>query len=110
MIPASIPRIVLKPTAKAAVVGGSGILVNVPLPAQYALHKLWVAKNRPVSDQTKARKDIAQAQQMMEVLLADRPEDIEGAVIAMQSRPKMWRSVQKEFDRVTASKQVAPAR
>jgi hypothetical protein len=74
------------------------------------LRDLWVAKNRPVSDQTKARKDIAQAQQVIEVLLADRPEDIEGAVIAMQSRPRMWRRVQKEFDRVTASRQVVPAR
>jgi hypothetical protein len=28
------------------------------MPARYALHKLWVAKNRPLSDQTKARKDM----------------------------------------------------
>lgn len=92
-------------TTRAAVVGGSGILVNVPLPARYALHKLWVAKNRPVSDQTKARKDVAQAQQLIEVLLADRPDDIEGAVTAMQARPKMWSRVRRDFDRLNPLKQ-----
>ena len=88
-------------TAKAAVLGGGGILVNVPLPARYALHKLWVAKNRPVSEQTKARKDRSQARQVVEVLLADRPGDIEEAVDAMQKRPRMWKRVQKEFDQFT---------
>jgi len=94
----------IEKTTKAVVVGGSGILVNVPLPARHALHKLWVARERPVSEQTKARKDIRQAQQVIEVLLADRPEDIDAAVTAMQSRPKMWKRIQKEFDRITAQK------
>jgi hypothetical protein len=93
----------IEKTTKAAVVGASGILVNVPLPARFALHKLWVAKNRSVSEQTKARKDIAQAQQIIEVLLADRPDDIDRAVSAMKSRPKMWKRVAKELDRVVAA-------
>lgn len=97
----------IEKTTKAVVVGGSGILVNVPLPARYALHKLWVAKSRPVSEQTKVRKDVAQAQQLIDVLLMDRAEDMEAAVIAMQSGPKMWKRVQKEFDRLT-SRQVVP--
>jgi hypothetical protein len=91
----------IEKTTKAAVVGGGGILANVPLPARYALHKLWVAKNRPVSEQTKALKDRAQARQLVEVLLADRPGDIEEAVAAMQTRPKMWKRVQKELDEIT---------
>lgn len=96
----------IEKTTKAAVVGGGGILVNVPLPARYALHKLWVARNRPVSDQTKARKDLAQARQVVEVLLIDRPDDIEEATMAMQSRPKMWSRVRKEFGELTG--EVAP--
>ena len=94
----------IEKTTKAAVVGGSGILVNVPLPARYALHKLWVARNRPVSDQVKARKDVAQARQLMEVLLADRRADIDEAKSAMQSRPKMWSRVRKEFNELTPQK------
>ena len=77
----------------AVVVGGSGILVNVPLPARFALHKLWVAKSRSVAEQTKARKDRAQAAQILEVLKSDRPQDIDEAVIAMKVRRKMWRRV-----------------
>src|SRR5216683_5037857 len=92
----------IEKTTKAAVVGGSGILVNVPLPARYALHKLWVAKNRPVSDQTKARKDIAQAEQLIEVLSEDRPEDMEAAAIAIKSRPRMWKRIHSEFERLTS--------
>ncbi len=88
-------------TSKAAVVGGDGILVNVPLPARYALHKLWVAKNRPVSDQVKARKDVSQARQIIEVLSKDRPEDLEEAMTAMQSRKRMWSRVRKNFEELT---------
>ena len=84
----------IEKTTKEAVVGGGGILVNVPLPARYALHKLWVARNHPVSDQTKARKDIAQAQQVIEVVLADRPDDIEAAVTAML-RAEEWSRIRK---------------
>jgi hypothetical protein len=91
----------IEKTTRAAVVGGSGILVNVPLPGRYALHKLWVAKNRPVSEHTKARKDIAQAQQVIDVLLEDRNEDLESAVTAMRLRPKMWKRIEPELDRMT---------
>ena len=97
----------IEKTTKAAVVGGGGILVNVPLPARFALHKLWVARNRPVSDQTKARKDIAQARQVIEVLLTDRPDDIEAAAMTMQSRPKMWSRIRKEFEQLTAPRRAA---
>lgn len=83
-------------TARAAVVGGSGILVNVPLPGRFALHKLWVARSRPVSEQTKARKDWLQAQQILEVLRSDRPEDVAEAIAAMKKRPSMWRRIEKE--------------
>ena len=98
----------IEKTARAVVVGGGGILVNVPLPARYAFHKLWVAKkNRPVTEQTKARKDQAQARQVIEVLLADRPDDVQEAVVALQSRPKMWKRVHKEIDALTAARRGA---
>ena len=96
----------IEQTAKAAVVGGSGILVHVPDPSRYALHKVWVARNRPVAEQTRARKDIAQAEQLIEVLRADRPDDLDEAIAAMQSRPKMWRRAQRDIRRMTESAQV----
>ncbi len=63
-------------THQAAVVGGHGILVNVPDPARFAFHKLWTSQKRPAAEQTKAQKDLAQAVQMLEVLLEDRPQDL----------------------------------
>ena len=77
----------------AAVVGGSGILVNVPQPARFALHKLWVAQQRPASEQAKARKDLRQAGQLIEVLTEDRPEDLRVAMGALQHRASMLRAV-----------------
>ncbi len=57
----------------------------------------------PVSEQTKARKDIAQARQVIEVLLTDRQDGIEAAVMGMQSRPKMRSRVRKELERLPAA-------
>lgn len=89
-------------TTQAAVVGGNGILANVPLPARYALHKIWVAGARPISEHSKSRKDVAQAEQLIAVLLSDHPNDVTEAVNAMKSRPKMWRRIKKDFDRIMA--------
>jgi hypothetical protein len=73
--------------AQAVVVGGAGVLVNVPDPARFALHKLWVSTRRSVSEQTKAAKDLRQAGDLLEVLLADRPGDVDRAWEALRTRP-----------------------
>jgi hypothetical protein len=62
--------------AQAVLVTGAGILVNVPDPARFAFHKLWISGRRPVSEQTKAAKDLRQAGDLLEVLLEDRPGDL----------------------------------
>ena len=77
----------------AVVLAAAGVHVNVPAPARFALHKLWVASQRPASEQAKARKDRRQAEQLLEVLLSDRPEDVIAAYRAL--RPGMLRKVQK---------------
>jgi hypothetical protein len=51
-------------------------LVNVPAPARFALHKLLAEQLRPASFAAKAKKDILQAVQVLEVLVEDRPGDI----------------------------------
>jgi len=63
----------------AAVVAGAGILVQVPTPARFALHKLLVAGSRPPSGRTKSAKDVLQAAQLIEVLTADRPGELNAA-------------------------------
>lgn len=70
----------------AAVIDGGAVLVNVPSPARFALHKLLVAGSRPSAFQTKADKDLAQTSLLVEVLEADRPGDLRRAWQAMRGR------------------------
>jgi hypothetical protein len=75
---------------RAAVLGGDGVLVNVPDPARYALHKLIVAAVRPVSSAAKARKDLRQVELLLEVLLEDRPGALAIAWEVLASRGRRW--------------------
>lgn len=58
----------------AAVMFGGGVLVNVPDPTRFALHKLIVSQRRTKLD--KVRKDLMQAQTLLDVLSDERPHDI----------------------------------
>jgi len=63
--------------------GDSATLVKVPDPARYGLHKLLVAGERPVVEQTKVVKDIAQASEILGFLLERRPVDVEIAFASL---------------------------
>jgi hypothetical protein len=87
--------------AQGVVVGGSGILVNVPDPARFALHKLWISGRRPVSEQAKAVKDRRQAGDVLEVLLEDRPFDVTAAWEATENRPSVRKGVREALHRLS---------
>ncbi|MEJ2472246.1 MAG: GSU2403 family nucleotidyltransferase fold protein [Desulfuromonadales bacterium] len=53
-----------------------GVLVNVPDPSRFALHKMIVANERDAAWQTKVDKDLLQAGLLLEVLLDERPGDL----------------------------------
>lgn len=63
-----------------------GLLVNVPDPARFALHKLVISQRRPTSQTAKSAKDINQAQQLLEVLVEIRPGSI---IMALEAAHKM---------------------
>lgn len=86
--------------AQAAVVTGPGILINVPHPARFAFHKLWISRRRPVSEQTKAAKDLRQAGDLLDLLLEDRPEDVGIAWEALQRHGSAAKSAQKAVERL----------
>jgi hypothetical protein len=73
---------------------GAGIPINVPAPERYAIHKLIVSRMRmdTPSSRTKARKDIRQAEALLEVLLEDRIEDVRDAWNDARARGPSWRS------------------
>jgi hypothetical protein len=79
-------------TVTATVLHDAGVPVIVPAPARYACHKLIVAQVRGSGTADKARKDLDQAQQLFEVLLQDRPADLDDAFSDLLSRGPKWRS------------------
>ena len=82
----------LEDSQDAAIPFRSGILVNVPNPARFALHKLVVSQRRPVAQQIKANKDMQQSGELLEVLLEDRPGEIWIAMEAAETMPKKFQS------------------
>ncbi len=70
----------------------SGVLVNVPSPARFALHKLVVSQRRPAAFATKARKDLRQADMILDVLFDDRPGDLMLALDAARAMPPKFLS------------------
>lgn len=76
----------LEHSQPAVVLYGAGVLVAVPDPARYALHKLAVSQLRPSGVKTKADKDIQQAGAILEVLLTDNPGLVMLAADAINAR------------------------
>jgi hypothetical protein len=74
----------------AAVVNGGGVLVSVPHPARFAVHKLLVAQDRPVALQTKTDKDLIQAALLADALEELRPGDLRAAWTAARRHGKGW--------------------
>jgi len=82
------------------VIGSRPVLVNVPDPARFALHKIYSAIARPAAFQAKAAKDLRQASSLIEVLAEDRPDDLAWAWQALQTYPKVGKRVQKAIGRL----------
>jgi hypothetical protein len=75
----------------AAGVYRDGILVHIPRPEKFAVHKLIVADRRSDGpDSTKARKDLLQAELMFSFLAEDRPTDLLEAYEDAMSRGPIW--------------------
>lgn len=79
-------------STSAAVLYRSGVLVNVPQPARYAVHKLIVATRRKVPSSTKPTKDLEQSAALVRVLAEDRPDELEEAFFEAYERGRSWRA------------------
>jgi hypothetical protein len=81
---------------RGVIVDGGGVLVNVPDPARFAIHKLIVSGEREAMMHTRREKDLTQAAQVFSILLEDRPGDIGIAWEEIRSHGKGWiKRVQK---------------
>lgn len=89
---------VLADPTPAVVLYRSGVLVQVPRPERFAVHKLIVAERRASGpDALKALKDRAQAGMLIEALLELRPDELREALDEARGRGPGWAG------RITAS-------
>ncbi len=76
---------------KAAALYQSGVLVQIPRPERFAIHKLIVAARRRGDDHLKSSKDRAQAAFLIEALAEDRPDDLAQAYADAKAIGPRWR-------------------
>ncbi len=81
--------LIADPVPAAALYRG-GVLVQIPRPERYAVHKLIVADRRKGIDALKAEKDRMQAAFLIEVLAQDRPDDLVDAWREARGNGPRW--------------------
>lgn len=69
----------------------TAVIVNVPDPARYAIHKLIIYGERTGANQIKAQKDLMQAAALIAILSTDRPLDLYAAWSDATERGPGWR-------------------
>lgn len=113
--PVRFLELLLEDAQPAAVVNGGGVLVNVPSPARFAIHKLLVAQDRSAAFQAKARKDLVQAALVLEAVEELRPGDVADVVRLTRARGKRWRdalarglTLRKRYDARVCADRGAP--
>lgn len=68
-----------------------GLLVQVPKPHRYAVHKLIVSQKRKAGSGVKARKDLQQARAIIWAMAEDRGHEIKAAIAEADLRGEKWR-------------------
>jgi hypothetical protein len=92
MQPLKFMEYLLENVGQAAVFCDEGsVVVNIPHPARYALHKLLVFGERSASMLQKARKDLLQAAALLDCLKVLRPGDVEDAWVDLLGRGRGWK-------------------
>jgi hypothetical protein len=81
-----------------------GIMINVPAPGRFAVHKCAVSQKRGSGSAAKIRKDLSQAEQVFEALLDLRPSDITLALRGAASKaPPFADKIEAGLDRIDPS-------
>lgn len=72
-----------------------GVLVRIPAPERYAVHKLIVAAERAGSFRAKSAKDLEQAETLINALAEQRPFELKTAYEDASGRGRKWQSAIK---------------
>lgn len=89
-IPLSFQELPAEDTISAVALYGKGVLVRVPTPVNFAIHKLIVAQRR--NEAAKRAKDLRQALELIEILLETDQDSLLDALDRTRSRGKAWKS------------------
>jgi hypothetical protein len=71
---------------------GSGVLVRVPTPVRYAVHKLIVAQHRKRTELAKKQKDLRQARELIDVFLESNEAALQETLDEARDRGKGWKT------------------
>lgn len=82
-----------------------GLLVQIPRPERYAIHKLIVSQKRHAGSGAKARKDLQQARAIIWAMAEDRQHELNSAIAEADARGPKWREA---LDR-SLDLQIAPS-
>jgi hypothetical protein len=75
----------------AVALGRKPVLVKIPQPAHYAVHKLIVSRERKPSQRLKAQKDLQQSHELQQILRQLDPEALDEAFDSARSRGPGWK-------------------
>lgn len=104
MQPLRFMELSLQDPVRSTLIARSGpIVVNLPRPQRYALHKLLVYGERPQNQRTKARKDVAQAAALIDYLLVHDSAEIAAMWLDVSARGPGWRKRLNEGFNVMAT-------
>jgi hypothetical protein len=70
---------------------GAGVLVRVPTPLRYAIHKLIVAQQRGKAELAKKQKDLRQARELLDIFLETDEAALQDALDEARDRGKAWK-------------------
>ena len=73
---------------------GHGIMINVPAPGRFAVHKCAISQIRGSGSAAKIRKDLSQAEQVFQTLLELRPTDI---TLALRAAAEKGKALEDKF-------------
>ena len=79
-------------TIESVALYGTGVLVRVPTPERFAVHKLIVAQKRKKNQAAKRRKDLRQAQELIDVFLETDPDLLQDTLDDARDRGRIWKS------------------
>lgn len=89
--PLSYLSYVIESPVSSVLLDTTPVLINIPQPVRYAMHKLIVSQIRDASNDAKRPKDLYQAFRILSVLQENRPFDIQPAWENLIGRGPKWK-------------------